>query len=407
MKKIISILWMYSILIAANAQPPSDTSRAKLHAMLDSVQTADFYQYDSKDNLNQSMDCAKIISNPDGGFMAVYHHYINSQPQVFLATSSDFITWNVEVTLALNASQPTIAVSTDGGYVLAWEQEPNNHLKVVYYDSLTNLFNNITSSSFDIPRSLSTCAEGTPNIYSASSTQVDIGFHYFHNCVSDRQAQGTLSNFSTWVASALSNFDNSLLYWGVAGNIGDRDAFVYDNYDFGLIEGQFINGDFGSWRTFIYDYQTGNAEQLHIVTHNGSTAFANPTLSIIPVNGKQAIVTTLFLPSEGAVNGEAGELIYYRFLDGGINLSANSLEGAKAVYKIFPNPTNQSITVESNLNEHDLNYAITDISGSQKLAGKLNNKTTSINISQLATGIYYFQLDNHPTKLFSVIGNKF
>ena len=65
----------------------SDTSRLKIHSLIDSVMNADFYNYDTKDNLNQSMDCAKIISNPNGGFIAVYHHYVNSIPQTFLATS--------------------------------------------------------------------------------------------------------------------------------------------------------------------------------------------------------------------------------------------------------------------------------------------------------------------------------
>ena len=293
----------------------ADVSKAKLHTLLSSVQESDFYQYDSKDNLNQSMDCAKIIANPAGGYMAIYHHYSSSQPEVFIATSTNFNDWEIEISLASNASQPTIAEAEDGGYLVAWEQEPSNHLKVVYYNSLEALFNNIPSSTIDIERTLSDCAEGTPNIYYASSTEVDIGFHYYQECMVDRQARGTLTNFNTWSAVALEVFDNSLLSYGVEGNIGDRDNVILDSYNFSLIEGQFVNGDFGSWRTFIYDYQTELAEQVEIITHNGSTAFANPTISILEVDGKPAMVVTLFLPSEGAANGEAGELIYYHFLE--------------------------------------------------------------------------------------------
>ena len=293
----------------------ADVSKAKLHTLLSSVQESDFYQYDSKDNLNQSMDCAKIIANPAGGYMAIYHHYSSSQPEVFIATSTNFNDWEIEISLASNASQPTIAEAEDGGYLVAWEQEPSNHLKVVYYNSLEALFNNIPSSTIDIERTLSDCAEGTPNIYYASSTEVDIGFHYYQECMVDRQARGTLTNFNTWSAVALEGFDNSLLSYGVEGNIGDRDNVILDSYNFSLIEGQFVNGDFGSWRTFIYDYQTELAEQVEIITHNGSTAFANPTISILEVDGKPAMVVTLFLPSEGAANGEAGELIYYHFLE--------------------------------------------------------------------------------------------
>jgi hypothetical protein len=105
----------------------------------------------------------------------------------------------------------------------------------------------------------------------------------------------------------------ALLYWGVAGNIGGRDGYLeYGGFRFGLIEGQFTKGDFGSWRSFVYDYQTGNAEPLAIHTHGGSRAFANPKLTNVSIDGQPALVVTLFLPSEGVAPGEAGELIYFR-----------------------------------------------------------------------------------------------
>ncbi|HZX04078.1 hypothetical protein, partial [Kribbella sp.] len=113
--------------------------------------------------------------------------------------------------------------------------------------------------------------------------------------------------------SAQPNFDNALLYWGVGGNIGDRDNTTYGGYQFGLIEGQYTKGDFGSWRTFLYDYQTGNADKTAITTDGGSTAFANPTITNLKTpDGRPAIVVTLFIPSQGAAPGESGELIYYQ-----------------------------------------------------------------------------------------------
>ena len=253
----ISISLMVSLQINLNAQAPSDASRAKLHSIIENVTLANAHRYDTKDNLNQSMDCAKIINNPNGGYLAVYHHYVSSVAKVFIATSTNFTTWTMVKELASQASQPTIAVASDGGFVVAWEQEPGNHLKICYYTNLANLLNAVPSKSYDVTRKLSTCAEGTPSIYSASSTLIDIGFHYYKNCDVDRQARGTLTNFSTWTCQAQDNVDNALLYWGVKGNIGDRDAFEFEGYNFGLFEGQFIKGDFGSWRSFIYDYQTG------------------------------------------------------------------------------------------------------------------------------------------------------
>lgn len=245
-----------------------------------------------------------------------------------LATSTDLLNWTYVRSLdggpGANATQPVIAVASDGGFVLAWEQEPNNHLRVRYYSTWSNLSNGIYAKTYDPPRQISTYAEGTPNIYSASSTTVDIGFHYYWNGDVDRQARGTVTNFNSWTSSTQPNFDNALLYWGVQGNIGGRDSLTYSGYNYGLIEGQFTKNDFGSWRTFIYDYQTGNAEQLNINTPNGTLNFANPKFANVQINGRAAIVVSLFVPSENAGAGESGELIYWFYLPSSSVTSGNT-----------------------------------------------------------------------------------
>ncbi len=53
--------------------------------------------------------------------------------------------------------------------------------------------------------------------------------------------------------------------------------------------------------------------KLNIRTHGVSSSFGNPTATVITdPSGFRAVVMTLFLFSEGAAPGEAGELIYYR-----------------------------------------------------------------------------------------------
>jgi hypothetical protein len=304
--------------IVAAAGAPSDPARAALKSLIENVTSATGKRFDAKDNVGHNMDCAKIIANPEaGGYIAVYHTYVNGEAKVNLASSTDLLNWTWIRELAGSitgaASQPTIKVASDGGFVMAWEQEPSNHLKFVYFRNWNDLKNGVVNKRYDAARLFSSCAEGTPNLYSASSTRLDVGFHYYKNCDVDRQARGTLTNFNSWTASTQGNFDNALLHWGVAGNIGDRDGHLnFQGYNFGLIEGQFKKGDFGSWRSFIYDYSTGNAEQLNIRTNGGSTAFANPTITALTINGQNAMVVTLFVPSEGAAPGEAGELIYYK-----------------------------------------------------------------------------------------------
>jgi hypothetical protein len=380
--------------------PPSDTSRVKLHALIDSVQLADYYSYDTKDNLNQSMDCAKIISNPNGGFIAVYHHYVNSEPNVFLATSADFTSWTIQATIATNASQPTIAEASDGGYIMAWEQEPNNHLKFAKFNDISTLLAGTSALTYDAPRTLSTCAEGTPNIYEASTSLIRVGLHYYQNCNYDRQAYGELVNFNSWSASPVDTFDNALLYWGVQGNIGDRDAAVFDGYDFGLIEGQFVNQDFGSWRSFIYDYQTGNAEQLQIVTHGGSTAFANPTFTFLEIDGLDAVVVTLFVPSEGAANGEAGELIYYRFLEDPV--VTDVYMNSQVQPRVYPNPTAEVLWVELTPEQVGHTYSIFDLEGKTVSSGRFSSQRSRLSIDGLSNGIYLLEMEDRSITKFSV-----
>lgn len=302
----------------ALAGAPSDVARGMLRAMITNVKGATMHKYDAHDNAGHSLDCIKIIANPyvSGQFIGVSHASFNGVLKVNLAVSTDLVNWTWVRELAGSnngqASQPAIAVASDGGFVLAWEQEPNNHIKVVYFSNWANLQAGIVAKSYDCPRTLSSCAEGTPNLYSASSTRCDIGFHYYSGCTVDRQARGTLRNFNSWTASAQSNVDNAMLHWGVKGNIGDRDGYTnYMGYNFGVFEGQYTAGDWASWRTFLYDYQTGNADTTIISTDGGSVAFANPTITKTQLNGQNIMLVTLFIPSEGAAREEAGELIYY------------------------------------------------------------------------------------------------
>jgi len=96
------------------------------------------------------------------------------------------------------------------------------------------------------------------------------------------------------------------------GGIGDRDVIRFRGFDLTLIEGQLVNEDWRTWRVFLYDDETGGAQQLDLRTSAGSTAFANPTIAAIEIRGRRAILVTLFIPSEGAHGAEEGELIYYR-----------------------------------------------------------------------------------------------
>ena len=316
-------MWTIIILSIAgflHAQSPSDDARHHLVSLIGNVRQADGRRYSAHDDRGHSMDCVKIIKRTDNeDFIGVYHTYVNNTPRVNLALSTDLLNWTWLRELAYLGSQPSIAVPSDQpqGYILAWEQEPNNHLQFAFYATWSDLQAGVFQKSYAVPRSLSRCAEGTPNIYGQPTlNNIDIGFHFYQNCEVDRQARATLKNFNLWTQIRKQpTVDNALIQHGVQGNIGDRDALLnYNGFAFTVIEGQYRPKDFGTWRVFVFDPQTNNADQVPIVTNGGSQAFANPTTTMTTWKNRRILIVTLFIPSEQSAPGEAGELIYYHQL---------------------------------------------------------------------------------------------
>jgi hypothetical protein len=306
----------------ANGAPQSITS---LRKVIENVAGADGKRYNARDDTGRVMDTAKIIQDSSGAYLAVYHSLNQAEGRfhVSVATSTDLLNWTFRYDFGPGTHQPTIHALADGanGYVVAWEQDPDNHLSFSYFRDQADLLSGKVARSFDAPQTLSDCAEGTPNIYSVqlnsgiNKSVIDVGAHYFWNCDRDRQQRGTLTDFKSWTAAPQPQVDAPILAAGVQGNIGDRDDFTYARRDYLLIEGQFVKGDFGTWRTFLYDVRAGTADQLAITTDGGSTAFANPSITLLRLpDGRAGFVAGLFLPSEGAAPGESGQLIYYAAL---------------------------------------------------------------------------------------------
>jgi PA14 domain len=295
-----------------------------VQTILGAVVGATGYRYGVRDSAGNVMDTAKIIANPQGGYLSVYH----TGQSVHLATSTDLLTWTFRRTLDQEATQPTIQALPTGGFLTAVEHNragSGGQLRLRHYASLSALLAGNFNRERTIPRTLSACNEGTPNINSVSLTPdidnsvIDVGFHYHESCNVDRQARGVLTNFTNWTAAADSGRDSALIAAAAAqgqsvnGNIGDRDVMMFDNIRYSLYEVQYVKNDFGSWRAYLYNWQTGSAAYLPITTHGGSVAFANPTFTTVTApSGNPAVVATMFLPSEGAASGEAGQLVYYR-----------------------------------------------------------------------------------------------
>ena len=134
-----------------------------LQSIIGSVIAATAFRYDVKDSLGAGMDTLKIIQNPAGGYLGVYH----TGNGVKLATSSDLLNWTFRRTLDAQASQPTIHALPTGGFLTAVEF--NNQAGFGRPSALAALSRRFrrcwrarSTGSVTIARTLSACNEGTP-----------------------------------------------------------------------------------------------------------------------------------------------------------------------------------------------------------------------------------------------------
>jgi hypothetical protein len=304
--------------------PPPPPS---LQAALENVTAATAYRYGTRDSVGNSMETLKIVQNPAGGYLGVYHTRSNNVLSVKAATSTDLLRWSYQATLDTHASQPALAALSDGGFLLVEEADnkglgspTRTWLRFRHYPNLKALFASRADRTFEAPHTLvpaKSGAEGTPNIYQArlmpdlAHSTITIDFHYFKNAKADRQARGTLVHFSSWTTRAETAFDAALKAQGVTGNIGDRDVVSYQGATVEVVEAQATTAS--AWQVYLYDPATERATPLHVKSHEGSKSFANPSVTNLRApSGTPALVVTLFLPLRGAAPGEAGELVYYR-----------------------------------------------------------------------------------------------
>jgi hypothetical protein len=295
--------------------------RTRLAGLVGDVRAATAFRYDAHDSVGNRMDTAKVIPSPAGGYLAVYH----SDEICHLATSTDLMSWTHRAVIDEPATQPTIASTGDGGLLTAAEFNDGHggQLRVRSWPTLEALLAGRPAHEFLAPRTLSACNEGTPSLRQISldagvgASRIQLGLHYHRDCQVDRQALGTLTGFRAWTTATNPEMDAAVERAAAAvgeqvrGNIGDRDHLRYLGRDYDLIEAQGRRGDFASWRIYLYDRAAGTAERLEVTTHGGSTAFANPTATMLrDPAGRDALMVTLFLPMEGAAPGEAGSLLY-------------------------------------------------------------------------------------------------
>ncbi|MEU0964481.1 hypothetical protein ABZ357_03210 [Streptomyces sp. NPDC005917] len=298
---------------------PASVATARFEELAADVTQADGADFDARDDTGRPMDTAEITPIPEaygGGYLAVYHTTLaDGRFHAAIATSTDLRTWTRRHDFGPGTSQPSLHTDGTGGWVLAYEKDPANHIALRHYPGLTALLTGTADRAFDAPRSLSPCAEGTPDITAVHGDVVELTGHYRADCATDRQLRATLRYFTVWRARPDQRLDMALLAWGTAGNIGDRSRIELLGRPVVLIEGQRLRDDFGSWSTYAYDPASGRADRLSLRTPGGSRAFANPSATLLTdPDGRPALLVSVFIPKEESAPGESGELVYWREL---------------------------------------------------------------------------------------------
>lgn len=309
-----------AVAVAAEESDPSGSARGELSSILQRDKTPAGSSYQTRDNTGFTVDTIKVIRSPTGGYLGVYHVNDNETFHVRVATSSDLIHWTYRATLEQRGHDPTIRQLSDGSFLLAYEKVDSGgtHLRFAHYASLATLLVNLPQRTFDAPRTLSSTHEGTPNIRSASlsaldSGQIEVGFHY-NSLAGDREALGTLTNFSAWSARRNESLNNA--FSPTPADIGDRDFVNFRGYPFTVVEARTAR-DWSSWRVYLYDETAKTLTQLAVQTAGGCQSFANPAVtSLRDPSGNRALVTSYYVHSgrDGeacSIPGQAGPLVFY------------------------------------------------------------------------------------------------
>jgi len=283
---------------------------------LENVGRAAPVAYGLADDGGRPMDALKVLPQGSGDYLGIYHSRVGDAYRLQVARSNNLINWSRIAELGDHNHQGDIS-RLGGGYLVVNERdEPRrgNHLRFRYYGSLDRLAADQPHLDRDIPRTLSRWNEGTPDIRQVDGADPErsailIGFHHYRRDgvirKVDRLAAGVLSGFGHWTSWVDEPANQALAGLGFKGNFGGRCSFVWDDSTWLIQEAQLRWKDWSSWRVLL-----GNGRSfIRLVprTPGASRSFANPCLARLP-EGRYA--AAFFLPHQGNIQGEEGELLY-------------------------------------------------------------------------------------------------
>lgn len=275
------------VAVALQGASKIDATTTHLIGLLTNVPNAAAHRYRATDDFGRTLDCLKIIELAPGDYLGVYHTLRDREFQLHLGRSTNLLHWSHCTVLDQRASQGAIWRGPRGDFLLAYEVNVPKAviIRLRHYVNLDALLNARFDREIDLPRTLAPTAEGTPSFERVeldgdlATSRIDLRIHYYREQKVDRAARGTLLGFTNWTAGPVPEIDEVLYGYGVKGNIGDRDQFVFAGRKFLIQEGQFRPGDWATWEIFLIDDLDKNAVPVRVKTHAGSRSFANPAVT--------------------------------------------------------------------------------------------------------------------------------
>lgn len=288
-----------------------DPSAVPMPAPITSSETS-VYNLRAEDT-NLGMDCLSVRKIGEEYF-GVYHSMrINDLFDLYVARSTDLVSWTDSNILFTDVSMGKF-VEAWGGILLVVEHgNPTISVGVAFYSSVEKFASGLAPDNhFISTRTISSAAEGTPNVLTVEGTSVhdsriSIGLHYYKDGSIDQQAVAVLENFVSWTVMASTISNDWMFANGYEGKVGQREIFNWGGQELWTIEAQQVLDDWFSWRVFIGDGL--GFIQADLQTPKRSTSQANPIIMQSDENENE-YVATIFIPSEGSGEGEAGELLY-------------------------------------------------------------------------------------------------
>lgn len=202
-------------------------------------------------------------------------------------------------------------------------------------------------------------------------------------------------------------YDNPEIFYSFPLNYNYQDSSVSN---FGLTVpsfgyfGQTINHKYivDGWGTLTIPYGTFQALRVKTTINITDTIYYDALMYGIKINrptNYEYYWIAKSLQGHALKITQAGIGYSAEFLDSLSYTTNVQTIGNNIDFKIFPNPANNEITIQTNFNNFPTNISIKDNLGRVVFEKELNNNVSNIDVSNIKSGYYFVEIKNKQSKI--------